>query len=327
MIAFCSSQVVTASNFEPVYRPDTIRVSLSKGLMIEISYANVQKNKASQWQLQNKVNDFISMWEVLKHDTLDTNKTILIRIDHSESGKKLSITEIQPHQVIIYPRTNNEILIIPRKYILETEGWDMQARIYCSDLKALKQLETFDIKEIFSHIERKIESEKTNKAISQWYKLDHLNTPIQVFHEFNPAKPMDSIMLSCGTSLNNIKSNWLGSFHVGLGLSFGKKMVRNQTYTFSYEWLYNFSSPTTKEINHFIDLSYSRNLSNNPSKNDWYGISVGYLVKREGNVFEKNTFRIGISTHINNKIVVSPEIYFHNFFKAVYPGLKIGVHF
>jgi hypothetical protein len=55
--------------------------------------------------------------------------------------------------------------------------------------------------------------------------------------------------------------------------------------------------------------------------------SLGYLIRRKGEYFEKNTFRLGAGNIQMKKTNVEPFIYFHNFFKGVTPGIRITQYF
>jgi hypothetical protein len=53
-------------------------------------------------------------------------------------------------------------------------------------------------------------------------------------------------------------------------------------------------------------------------------MSLGYLVNRKGDYFEKNTWRMGGGrlSLFGGKTKIEPTIYFNNFFKGVTPGLR-----
>lgn len=57
--------------------------------------------------------------------------------------------------------------------------------------------------------------------------------------------------------------------------------------------------------------------------------SISYLIRRKGDFFNQNTFRLGLGGvgFSQNRITLQPVIYFHNFFKGVTPGLRLGVSF
>jgi hypothetical protein len=56
-------------------------------------------------------------------------------------------------------------------------------------------------------------------------------------------------------------------------------------------------------------------------------VSIGYLIHRSGDFFEKNTFRLGAGKLKFSKITIEPSVYFNNFFKGVTPGIRISLSF
>ncbi|HEY4288926.1 MAG TPA: hypothetical protein VGN00_17605 [Puia sp.] len=65
-----------------------------------------------------------------------------------------------------------------------------------------------------------------------------------------------------------------------------------------------------------------------PSKETglYTNISIGYLIKREGEFFNKNTFRLGVGDMElkGGKILLQPLICFNDFFRGVTPGLRLS---
>ena len=58
-----------------------------------------------------------------------------------------------------------------------------------------------------------------------------------------------------------------------------------------------------------LNLFYKEhNMSEDPSKEKWVGFSLGYLTGRNGDFFEKNTFKLGFVKRINNVISINPEL-------------------
>jgi len=54
-------------------------------------------------------------------------------------------------------------------------------------------------------------------------------------------------------------------------------------------------------------------------------LSVGYLIRRSGNSFEKNTFRIGLPGVATGRLHLEPELYCNDFFKNVSPGIRLSL--
>jgi len=55
--------------------------------------------------------------------------------------------------------------------------------------------------------------------------------------------------------------------------------------------------------------------------------SLGYLINRNGDYFEKNTFRFGAGKLSVAKTTIEPSLYFNNLFKGVTPGIRISQYF
>jgi hypothetical protein len=65
----------------------------------------------------------------------------------------------------------------------------------------------------------------------------------------------------------------------------------------------------------------------------WAELKVSYLIRRQGEYFRPNTFRIStaFSPYLGVKgfqrLRLEPELYFHDFFKRAYPGLRVSLGF
>lgn len=83
--------------------------------------------------------------------------------------------------------------------------------------------------------------------------------------------------------------------------------------------------------NDFLTLTYAQGgTTGYDSKKDFSfstAFSLGYLIRRKGEYFEKNTFRLGAGSIQMKKTNVEPFIYFNNFFKGVTPGIRITQFF
>ncbi len=55
--------------------------------------------------------------------------------------------------------------------------------------------------------------------------------------------------------------------------------------------------------------------------------SLGYLIHKEGDFIDKNTFRLGAGKLKLLKTTIEPSMYFDNFFKGVTPGIRISQRF
>jgi len=54
-------------------------------------------------------------------------------------------------------------------------------------------------------------------------------------------------------------------------------------------------------------------------------LSVSYLIRRSGDFFEKNTFKLGLPGVASGRLHLEPELYFNDFFKNVSPGIRLSM--
>lgn len=140
----------------------------------------------------------------------------------------------------------------------------------------------------------------------------------------------DLMELIAETGIGSFKGKILPNLTVGIGLMFSQKGILKDNYFLNYELMYDFVSENGKSVpksGHFIDAGYARNFTKNPDKANWYGISVGYLVRKNSEIFDDKTWRLSIHRNISKHIVLIPQFYFPNDFSNLFPGVKIQVSF
>ena len=67
--------------------------------------------------------------------------------------------------------------------------------------------------------------------------------------------------------------------------------------------------------------------SDNPDNNRILRIEAGYLLSDNSEVFEENTFKLGLNWSVGKSVFVSPSIYFPGEFDRVFPGVRVGIGF
>jgi hypothetical protein len=149
-------------------------------------------------------------------------------------------------------------------------------------------------------------------------------------------------------NIQNYQNYFTPSFSLGLQIHVGNNIFHPNSSSFrqpdhdlSFTWepMFFFAPVTPGHLqvyrNDFLVLGYRLqkkdehrqpgppHIAFNP------GISLGWLVYRQGDYFEKNSFRLGISgAQIwNGAATLQPCIYFHDFLRTVTPGLRLLVNF
>ena len=135
-------------------------------------------------------------------------------------------------------------------------------------------------------------------------------------------------------SIQNYKNYFVPSVSLGIGLGFNNGKVK-QEMGLLWEPHFFFSKNAAGSLrtyrNDFLTFTYKRTLlgrENEPPRFSFSnGFSFGYLIRRSGDFYEKNTMRIGVGKVylFNDRVSIEPVIYFNNFFKGVTPGLKLSL--
>lgn len=135
-------------------------------------------------------------------------------------------------------------------------------------------------------------------------------------------------------SIQNYKNYFVPSASLGIGLGFNNGKVK-QVIGVLWEPNFFFSKNTSGSLrtyrNDFLTLTYKRSVTGKenapPAFSFSNGFSFGYLIRRSGDFYEKNTMRIGMGrvSLFKDKINIEPVIYFNNFFKGVTPGLRLSL--
>ncbi|HRI20597.1 MAG TPA: hypothetical protein PLA68_06565, partial [Panacibacter sp.] len=136
--------------------------------------------------------------------------------------------------------------------------------------------------------------------------------------------------------VQNYKNYFVPSFSLGARFVF-----TNRDRTFKWEpgifWEphYLFAKDNAGKLktyrNDFLTLTYGQGgiTDHDPRKEFSFSavFSLGYLIRREGDFIEKNTFRLGAGKLQLYKTTIEPSMYFDNFFHGVTPGIRISQSF
>ncbi|PKQ61696.1 hypothetical protein BZG02_14830 [Labilibaculum filiforme] len=318
---------------ENKFHPDTIRMQMPNGTSIEgRSTYDGKHDLADNLEIKKLLGDFLTRWTVLNITELEENKSILIKCSTIKEYDKddqhtITLEEITTTRRISFPVDTAVALMINGHNKLELNS---QIAIYFDRIDQLKELTKYDFSQILKNTDQQIRKEndwyfKSSRFVA-WVKINKDNSAEMLHRNTILSPATNQIILSGGTSLENVKGEWNGTFYAKMTFQLGNKNLAKQAFSLGYEWMYDFSSGK-ENINHWVDLGYQRNFSKNPNKGDWYGLNLGYLVKRNGDLFEKASFRLGIEKKINDNISVVPQIYFNDIFKDAFPGIKVKVHF
>lgn len=218
------------------------------------------------------------------------------------------------------------------KYCIHFSFRAVESKLYLDDLNDISLIfqEEFKLKtDRARNLLLQKFGEKYRKGIQGWIDLRG-DDPKGYFQQNRSTATQDMLYLSAGIGSGLVQNTFVTDINLRLGVSFGYKGIYKNAYYIDWNMMYDFSESNDNnffELNHFVSLTWDHNFAKTTIQDKWYGFSVGYLVKRNNDFFKENTFRVAVNKKINDTFSVKPELYFNDFLKNVYPGIRVSVAF
>jgi hypothetical protein len=315
-----------------VFRGDTVRISIGN-ILVEVSSCDLKVNTVEKADIPGKVTQIIAELKNVEINPPGVNERIKVRLSGVYKGgetiyKKLYLEKeaITGSEVIL---TQDERLYKGQgKYLFEFEDLNYLIRIF---LEEIGDAGTITQPEFVSNLKKADTQIPPNREKTNgWLILGQENEFRKYFLRESPPVTSDMIVLTAGIGSGIVKNQFVSDINFRIGLTFGKKATYRNIYFADYEIMYDFSQGSTGgpfQTNHFLSFGLEHNKSLNPEKDNWYGLSFGYLLNANSNFFEKNTYRFRLHKRIYKTFMIIPELYFNDFFKDVYPGIRFNVTF
>lgn len=317
---------------EEQFKGDTIRIRFDE-FMIEITSADLIKTPLKQAEIgetATKISDWLDEVSVAEPEA---DEQIYIQISDVDGKEKLNYKNVTFES---RKRTSKKVVISDGKilekdygnYIVEIREPVFTIKYYLKELQDLKTISGVPVNEQITDAEKLLPEGR--KKINGWLTLnDEGNFDSHFLDEASPFT-LDMLILNAGVGAGMIKNQWVTDINFKVGLAFAKKGLRRNMYFAEFKMYYDFSNASSDNlfsINSFVSAGWEHNFSKNNDKEKWFGMSLGYLVDRNTDFFEKNTWRFALHKKINQTISVSPELYFNGFFENIYPGIQVGITF
>ena len=259
-------------------------------------------------------NDLRSLQSILK-DGIDIPQGISYSIDY-DPGKKLAVKQSTQSERVIWENgrqtsyhLDNQCNILTANYYLHIQFNKLERLL--SDSLLFQMREVIDT------------TSASQGRLSMIYNYSFQGKDLVRDQHFNKIDgQLDVLSLKGGVGVNLIRNQPIVDLSAEMGLIFCKKGILKNQYYLSYNQLSQFDDNSTVHLNGFFNVGYRHNLSNNKSNPNWLGLELGYLTTRNGDLFEKNTFRLGVNWEIGKYITVSPQWYISD--QQTYPAIRIG---
>ncbi len=316
---------------------DTIRLQMPNKTTVEYAmhYRRDKPRRCNdekleeQKEFKNSLRSFLKRWEVLGITNLEEKKPLFIK----DSGTKIEILEKKPTTEVLFPKGTKLVLTIKGKHKLRISQATSDLYIYFDSLNQLEELLDYDIEKILKSSDEKLlaaASDKKNKKtpLKAWLSVDKSDNVGLTYQKFvnKKRKFPDYLYFRVSPNIENVNGRWL----VGCSIDLAYVLNANTRFGISYEGMYNFSETQETNISEWLDVSFA--LSERTIGGlGWGGISLGYLVNHKGGFFDNHKFRMGFPFSISERVTITPEFYFKDFFKQSkeeneYLGVKISFH-
>ncbi len=169
--------------------------------------------------------------------------------------------------------------------------------------------------------------ESTKFSRSLYYQcIDGEMLELKNQHETNGKIDVLEIGLTAGGGL--VENNWVTDLSLAVGLGLVEKGVTKFQPYISSDLLFGFDNETGDiDLNLFLSLGIHPNIVKDKSKSTFLGVDIGYLMVDNGDLFEGNTFRLGVNWSPLKGVFVGPRLYATDDFNRVFPGIRIGFGF
>ncbi|HUS03484.1 MAG TPA: hypothetical protein VMY77_17210 [Chitinophagaceae bacterium] len=134
-----------------------------------------------------------------------------------------------------------------------------------------------------------------------------------------------------------VRGEWVPSTGVGIEWEVHEAQWTNRTSSrylrLYWEPLFDFrrdaGNKLVTNMNSFLAFKLTNNTKDAVTRNLIFAtnFSIGYLVSRQGDLFEKNTIKFSLPGIQVKNVLLEPEFIFNKFFKNFSPSLKISLYF
>lgn len=133
------------------------------------------------------------------------------------------------------------------------------------------------------------------------------------------------------SSLQFVNGSFVPSMAAGLRYTFSNRSITTKRLFAMWEPYFFFGKDASNNVvsdrNDFVTLRYLEDEKNNKGFEFINNVSLGYLVRQQGNWFAPNTIKLGLPGVRSGWLQLEPELFFTGLFKGFSPSLKLTLHY
>ncbi len=333
LLFFISASLVLKAN----EKKDTIQLFLPNKAILEVVSVDVNRYKLDTAFVQEYLDRFFQLSEETNLDEQLSKSPCFIvvkpyagdinRFNHEvekDAYWDLSVKDREVEHKILVSSDLSKKLDYSLEHQLQFQNKIFTINILFDELNQLKDLQNHKMLFAIDSLMDTYHQGKSKNIENDLYEI-HSDYSLEKINE-NTGYTNDQILLDLGTGIESVKNVFAINLEASMTFCFYKKGINKNSYGASYEFQYDFSTYYYRNINHFLNLYYMRNFSDDPDRHNTYKFKVGYLLNRDGSMFDENTFCISVAHMVGKYFVLQPKIYFSGAFKDITPAINIGIN-
>ncbi len=150
--------------------------------------------------------------------------------------------------------------------------------------------------------------------------------------KYSQAGYYDEFVPNVYAGFGYVRGNFVPSFSAGLRYTLEDGFSGKKHLFAMWEPYFIFTRDGFNKLvtdrNDFVTLRYINIPKGKKEGFDFVdNVSLGYLIRRQGNWFEPGTFKLGIPAVRSGWLQLEPELFFNGFFKNFSPSLRLTIHY
>lgn len=208
-----------------------------------------------------------------------------------------------------------------------------------NNISDIENFSSNTLQNCIDRLKQEVTSDYVNKADSKSKYSAYFNMTTNKM--FSPSKvkyikyggQRQELVPNIYSSLQYVNGSFVPSMAAGLRYTFKNRTISTKRLFAMWEPHFFFRRDATTnnlitDRNDFVTLRYTEIENNNNKGFDFVNnVSIGYLVKQQGNWFAPNTIKLGLPGVRSGWLQLEPELFFTGLFKGFSPSLKLTLHY
>jgi len=282
-------------------------------------------NRAEMKIAISDYSDQKSTEEVIK--ALKAFEALVSSVEDQLSPDKPEILRVSDDHSLTIEPGDPRIIYLEKEGEMKNTGFRDQAiivkkgcriEITTTDIARIKEL---PMSECFEKVIAKFPEEiRWSKTLS----YECINGVVTELEAKNNEFDMLGLMFGAGGSL--LKGQWAADISFGISLGLNHKGMTRGPYV-SSNMIFDFDAENRMNINTFLNVGYKWNLDKKAEKPNMFGVDLGYLIVKQGELFGDNTLKLSFNWSPAKYIEVSPQLYVTDNFKQAFRAIRVGFGF